>query len=191
MGGIYLNRLALFALVAAALLLVSMGAFAASSSGRFTVKITKESFFQFRGVDSPHVVTNFRSWPGLTTYVHSNCYHVHGEFKTVSASTGRELSSKSLSVPLYCKGLTKYIGQAISEGKALLKGISASTYLRVGGTALLFLTSIPTVGNPGNECVCTGTGGNSGYMVIADSTDCTSSKPTNSSLTKCHWEDVI
>ena len=85
------------------------------------VKI-KNVMYQMRGVDSPHSVQKFTSWPGYTSFVHSNCWHIHGEMKVLD-SAGREIrgSSKSIAVPVYCKGLGKFVSRAFSEASEVLK----------------------------------------------------------------------
>ena len=166
-GGGKVKRTYLLAAVACIVLLAMAGqAFAASSPTRGMIKLGGDNYLQVRGVDKPHSVSNFSSWPGYTTFVHSNCYHVHGEYKRINSSTGREYYSKSVSVPIYCKGLTKYISKAFKYGAEEL-GLSTWKFLKVGGWLVVLINEIPSVG---------------GKMQV-----CNQNATTNS--TYCYWQE--
>jgi len=165
-GGVKLRRFYLFAI--AAIFMVSIfgaQAFAASSPWIKKIPLGGEKYLFVRGVDRPHSFQNFKSWPGYDSFVHSNCYHVHGEYKKISSNTGREYSSSKVSIPLYCKGLTKYIGKAF-KGAAGELGLSTWKFLKVGGVLVTLIMEIPTVGGGGT-------------------TVCNQNATTNS--TSCYW----
>lgn len=122
-----------------------------SSSNRRMINIGGENYLQVRGVDRPHGYTNYTSWPGYTSYVHNNCYHVHGEYKKISSGTGREYYSKSVSIPLYCKGATRFISKAFRYAAGELE-ISAWKFLKIGGVLTVIITQIPSVGGPYEVC---------------------------------------
>jgi hypothetical protein len=146
-----LKKIFFYSILILVLSMIAMPAFAASSPGRLMIKISGKNYLQVRGVDKPHGYTSFNSWPGYTSFVHSNCHHVHGEFKTLD-SKGREVYSKGVSIPLYCKGATKYISKAFKYAAEEL-GLSATKFLKVGGWFVVLITSIPSVGG-GGETVC-------------------------------------
>lgn len=140
---------------------------AASSPYLFYVNITKNTRLQVRGYDKPHGIMTFGSYPGYVKFVHSNCYHVHGELKTLA--NGKEVGSIGVSVPLYCKGLTKMVGQAFDEAAATL-GLSRVAFMKIGsGVFFSILLNIPSVGNPGDTL-----------------TACNQNVTTNSSA--CYWQ---
>jgi hypothetical protein len=150
-----MNIIRLVAISAIVLIVLSLGAMAASSPGRVEIKLTKNTFFQIRGMDSPHSVKNFSSWPGYTSFVHNNCYHVHGEYKVRDSSTGREISTAGVSVPLYCKGAWKYVSKAF-KGVSSEIGVGAATFGRyilpyMGVINFSWFTKIQCALKP-NEC---------------------------------------
>ncbi len=120
-------------------------------AARTNIPLGREKYLQVRGVDKPHGFKNFSSWPGYDSFVHANCYHVHGEFKKISSSTGREYYNKGVSIPVYCKGATKYIGKAF-KGAAEKLGLSPWKFLKVGGVLATVIMEIPFVGGPTQIC---------------------------------------
>lgn len=125
---------------------ISSQILAASSPYLFKINLSSNTRLQVRGFDKPHGIKTFGSYPGYDTFVHSNCYHVHGEYKLLS--NGREISSKSVAIPYYCKGLTTYIKSAFTTAAAKL-GLSSTAFLKVSsGVLFSILMNIPSVGNP-------------------------------------------
>jgi hypothetical protein len=146
LGVVGLKRLLSIAMVLLVLSLLATPVFAA----RKMIPLGGKYYLQVRGVDNPHGIKSFGSWPGYDSFVHSNCYHVHGEFKKLNSS-GRELFSKGVSIPVYCKGATKFIKKAFTQAAEKLK-LSPWKFLKVGGVLVTIIMEIPSVGGPTQIC---------------------------------------
>ena len=121
-----MNSIRLIVIIALILIAFNVNVFAAS---RMVINLSNNSFLQIRGMDPPHGIKNYSSWPG-TPFIHSNCYHVHGEIKYLDPITHRELpKSVSVALPLYCKGAMTYVSKAFKTIKTDI-GITASTFGR-------------------------------------------------------------
>lgn len=126
-------------LLIAFIVLFTGSVFAASSPYFKQIHLTGDNYFQIRGLDKPHGYKDFSKFPGYDSYVHSNCYHVHGALKKIDKKTGREYYSKSYSIPLYCKGATKHIKEVFKGAKNILE-ISVPKFIKLGGLFALILT---------------------------------------------------
>ena len=158
-----MKTIGVLAIILSVIFLASSIPVEASSPIRIPIRIGN-FLLQVRGVDSPHGVKDFGSWPGYNTFVDANCWHIHGELKSISPTTGREIWSIGISVPLYCKNIGKYAKQFTKNAFDVVKGFLGPA----GGIFYDILTPwIPT------------------FMIVPSNT-CGVSSITN----KCNWITV-